>query len=167
MMEVNFFDVVMVGAGPAGSFAAEKRARAGQAVVLFDGRSDGEPKACGGGVTAKALKAWPHLLDAVGRTVNELEMYSPSGKRLHMKLDEPFAIYSRIAFDRYLRERARAAGAEVVSEKITLRAITKTDEGWTLRGASGAEWSGRILVGADGANSAIAKKFAGPLQASD
>ena len=34
-------------------------------------------------------------------------MYSPSGKRLHLKLDEPFAIYSRVAFDSYLRDRAR------------------------------------------------------------
>lgn len=166
-MEANLFDVLIVGAGPAGSFAAELLARAGKSVALFDGRPAGEPKACGGGVTAKALKAWPHLLGAVGRTVDELEMYSPSGKRLHMKLDEPFAIYSRIAFDSYLRERARGAGAEVVSEKISLRAITKTDTGWTLRVASGTQWSGKILVGADGANSAIAKKLAGPLQASD
>ena len=86
---------MIVGAGPAGSFAAERLAQSGARVALFDGRPEGEPKACGGGVTAKALKAWPHLLDAVGRTVDELEMYSPSGKRLHMKLDEPFAIYSR------------------------------------------------------------------------
>jgi geranylgeranyl reductase family protein len=167
MMEANSFDVLIVGAGPAGSFAAERLARSGKRVVLFDGRPPGEPKACGGGVTAKALKAWPHLLEAVGRTVSELEMYSPSGKRLHMKLDEPFAIYSRIAFDNYLRDRARDAGAEVVSEKITLRTITKTDSGWILRGANGGEWQGKILVGADGANSAIAKKLAGPLQASD
>jgi geranylgeranyl reductase family protein len=180
MMEAKSFDVLIIGAGPAGSFAAELLARAGKSVALFDGRPAGEPKACGGGVTAKALKAWPHLLGAVGRTVYELEMYSPSGKRLHMKLDEPFAIYSRIAFDSYLRERARATGAEVVSEKISLRTITKiaptaggtpavpvTDSGWVVRGLSGAEWQGKILVGADGANSAIAKKFAGPLQASD
>ena len=111
------FDVLIVGAGPAGSFAAEKLAQGGARVALFDGRPEGEPKACGGGVTAKALKAWPHLLDAVGRTVDELDMYSPSGKRLHMKLDEPFAIYSRVAFDSYLRKRAQEAGAEVVFEK--------------------------------------------------
>ena len=112
-MKPDLFDVLIVGAGPAGSFAAERLARGGARVALFDGRPAGEPKACGGGVTAKALKAWPHLLGAVGRTVDELEMYSPSGKHLHMKLDEPFAIYSRVAFDSYLRERARAAGAEV------------------------------------------------------
>src|SRR5688572_9817449 len=164
------FDVLIVGAGPAGSFAAERLAKGGARVVLFDGRPEGEPKACGGGVTAKALKAWPHLLNAVGRTVNELEMYSPSGKRLHMKLDEPFAIYSRIAFDSYLRDLARDAGAEVVFEKISGRGITridKADGGWKLRSTGGGEWSGKMLVGADGANSAIAKKLAGPLEASD
>lgn len=172
-MKRDHFDVLIVGAGPAGSFAAERLARGGARVVLFDGRPEGEPKACGGGVTAKALKAWPHLLNAVGRTVNELEMYSPSGKRLHMKLDEPFAIYSRIAFDSYLRDLARDAGAEVVFEKISARGIARVDAddigrgGWKLRSAGGGEWSGKMLVGADGANSAIAKKLAGPLEASD
>ncbi|HVQ37936.1 MAG TPA: NAD(P)/FAD-dependent oxidoreductase [Pyrinomonadaceae bacterium] len=172
-MKSAHFDVLIVGAGPAGSFAAERLARGGASVALFDGRPEGEPKACGGGVTAKALKAWPHLLNAVGRTVHELEMYSPSGKRLHMNLDEPFAIYSRVAFDSYLRDRARDAGAEIVFEKITARGTARIDagdavgSGWRLRSAAGNEWTARILVGADGANSAIAKKLAGPLAPSD
>src|ERR1044071_332070 len=72
------FVVLMVGAGPAGSFAAERLARAGVRVALIDGRPAGEPKACGGGVTSKALKAWPQLLEATGRTVEEVEMYSPA-----------------------------------------------------------------------------------------
>src|SRR5215475_1294592 len=113
------FDVLIVGAGPAGSFAAERLARAGVRVALFDGRPPGEPKACGGGVTSKALKAWPHLLQAAGRTINELDMHSPAGKHLHLKLDEPFAIYSRNAFDTFLRERAREAGAAIFSEKVS------------------------------------------------
>ena len=79
-MIANDFDVLIVGAGPAGSFAAELLVKDGVSVALFDGRPDGEPKACGGGVTAKALKAWPHLLNAVGRTVSELDLYSPAGK---------------------------------------------------------------------------------------
>ena len=161
------FDVLIIGAGPAGSFAAERLAKAGTRVALFDGRPEGEPKACGGGVTAKALKAWPHLLGAVGRTVDELEMYSPSGKRLHLHLEEPFAIYSRIAFDNYLRDLALAAGAEVIFDKVSARSILRTPGGWKVRGPSGREWTGTILVGADGANSGIAKKLAGPLSASD
>jgi len=175
---MNYFEVAIVGAGPAGSFAAECLARAGVRVALFDGRPAGEPKPCGGGVTSKALKAWPHLLQAVGRTIDELDMYSPSGKHLHLKLDEPFAVYSRIAFDTFLRERARAAGAEVVAEKVSGRGFTRearpsldpvatapgTDtHEWILRTQSGQEVSCSFLVGADGANSAIARQLAGPL----
>ncbi len=160
------FDLLIVGAGPAGSFAAELLARAGAKVALFDGRPPDEPKACGGGVTAKALKAWPQLLNAVGRTINDLDLYSPSGKRVHLELDEPFAVYSRVVFDGYLRERARAAGAHVVSEKISARKIEKTERGWILKNDKH-EWSGRVLAGADGANSGIARRLAGPLAPAD
>ena len=161
------FEILIVGAGPAGSFAAELLARTGRRVVLFDGRPEGEPKACGGGVTSKALKAWPHLLEAVGRTVDKLEMYSPSGKCLHLELDEPFAIYSRIAFDTYLRDRAKAAGAEVVAAKVSSGSVKRHEGSWFLRDTSGVEWRGEFLVAADGANSGIARKLAGPLPPSD
>jgi|SRR5689334_1777054 geranylgeranyl reductase family protein len=157
------FDVIIVGAGPSGSFAAERLADAGVSVALFDGRPPGDPKACGGGVTSKALKAWPHLLEAVGRTIDELDMYSPSGKHLHMKLDEPFAVYSRIAFDTFLRERAREAGAVVMADKVSGRGFRRDDDRWLVASQSGAEFSCGFLIGADGANSAIAKKLAGPL----
>ncbi len=162
------FEVLIIGAGPAGSFAAELLAKAGVNVALFDGRPEGEPKACGGGVTSKALKAWPHLLNAVGRTVDELEMYSPSGKRLHLELEEPFAIYSRIAFDSFLRDRAKAAGAQVVSQKISARGIKRNDNGpWILSSADGSNWQGEMLVGADGAGSGVARMLAGPLATSE
>ena len=161
------FDLLIVGAGPAGSFAAELLAKSGAKVALFDGRPEGEPKACGGGVTAKALKAWPQLLNAVGRTISELDLYSPSSKRLHLALDEPFAIYSRIAFDCYLRDRARDAGAHIIPEKISARKAKKTDSGWRLRNDAGSEWAGAFLIGAEGANSGIAKMLAGPLPPSD
>jgi len=161
------FDLLIIGAGPAGSFAAELLAKGGAKVALFDGRPEGEPKACGGGVTAKALNAWPHLLNAVGRTITELDLYSPSSKRLHLALDEPFAIYSRIAFDGYLRDRARDAGAHVISEKISARKTKRTGDGWRVVSDSGAEWTGSFLIGAEGANSGVAKILAGPLPPSD
>src|SRR5262249_14916280 len=161
------FDVLIIGAGPAGSFAAELLARRNVKVALFDGRPEGEPKPCGGGVTSKALKAWPQLLNAVGRTISELDLYSPSGKKLHLKLDEPFAIYSRIAFDCYLRDRARDAGAKIVSEKVSVRKTKRTETGWTLTTESGSSFIGNILIGAEGANSGIGKKLAGALPPSD
>ncbi len=157
------FDILIVGAGPAGSFAAERLAREGVRVALFDGRPPGEPKACGGGVTSKALKQWPHLLEAVGRTVEELEMYSPGGKMLYLKLEEPFAIYSRIAFDSYLRDRAGEAGAHIFTERVSFQPRKSEKDDWVVRGKNGVEWSAPLLVAADGAGSRIAKLMAGAL----
>jgi flavin-dependent dehydrogenase len=163
MNESEKFDALIVGAGPAGSFAAERLARGGVRIALFDGRPAGEPKACGGGVTSKALKAWPHLLEAMGRTVEEVEMYSPAGTRVRLKLDAPFAIYSRVAFDSYLRDRAIQAGAHVISERVSVALDGDERESWTARARSGASWQGRVLVAADGANSPIARRLAGAL----
>jgi geranylgeranyl reductase family protein len=167
---IEKFDVLIVGAGPAGSFAAERVARGGARVALFDGRPAGEAKACGGGVTSKALKAWPHLLEAMGRTVEEVEMYSPAGTRVRLKLDAPFAIYSRAAFDSYLRDRAIQAGAHVISQRVSVVGEgdrkddwTARKDGWTVRARSGESWQGRVLVAADGANSPIARRLAGAL----
>ncbi len=167
MVNEKNFDVLIIGAGPAGSFAAERLARAGVSVALFDGRPPGEPKACGGGVTSKALRAWPHLLEAAGRTVAEVEMYSPAGVRVLLKLRQPFAIYSRSAFDSFLRERARAAGAQICATRVSLVERADEDRLWTVRARDGREWRGAVLVAADGVNSPIARRFAGALPNSE
>jgi flavin-dependent dehydrogenase len=165
--ESESFDVLIIGAGPAGSFAAEKVARGGARVALFDGRPAREAKACGGGVTSKALKAWPFLLEAGGRAVKEVEMVSPAGARVRLELAEPFAIYSRRALDSHLRERARRAGAQIFDRRVTASA-EKDEEGlWVVRAKGGGEWRGRVLVAADGANSAVARRLAGALPNAD
>lgn len=158
----EIYDALIVGAGPAGAFVAELLARQGARVALFDGRPAREPKACGGGVTAKALRAYPFILDAAGRTIDEVEMHAPTGERIKLKLDEPFAIFSRRALDEHLRERARRAGAKVFSERVGLKNETSEDELWRVK-SENEEWRGKILVAADGANSAIARKLAGAL----
>ncbi len=165
--EAERFDALIVGAGPAGSYAAERLARGGARVALFDGRPAGEAKACGGGVTSKALKAWPFLLEAGGRTVTEIEMYSPSGSRVSLKLSEPFAVYSRRALDSYLRERARRAGAEVFEGRVSAAAGKDESGEWAVGNRGGVRWRGRVLVAADGASGAVARKLAGPLSNSD
>jgi geranylgeranyl reductase family protein len=161
------FDALIVGAGPAGSFAAERLARGGARVALFDGRPAGEAKACGGGVTSKALKAWPFLLEAGGRAVTEVKMVSPAGEGVRLKLAEPFAIYSRCAFDSYMRARAERAGAGAFERRVSASEEKDDDGRWVVRSREGESWRGRVLVAADGANSAIAKRLAGPLSNSD
>ncbi|MER3427248.1 MAG: hypothetical protein C4334_03970 [Pyrinomonas sp.] len=152
------FDIAIVGAGPAGSFAAELLARTGARVALFDGRPHKEPKACGGGVTSKALRAWPHLLNAPSRTITRVEMISPSGKRLPLRLREPFAIYSRRALDGYLRLRAERAGAEIFKTRAS--DFARDGRIWTIRAKSGSVLRAKFLVAADGANSSFARRLA-------
>ncbi|MGB8510022.1 MAG: NAD(P)/FAD-dependent oxidoreductase [Pyrinomonadaceae bacterium] len=167
MSTSNRFDVVIIGAGPAGSFAAEKLARAGVGVALFDGRPSNEAKACGGGVTSKALKAWPFLLEAIGRTVSEVEMFSPSGKAVRLKLQEPFAVYSRRTFDSYLLERARQAGAKVFAGRVSVSSEKDETGVWTVSARGGEKWSGSVLAAADGANSPVARRLAGAIPKSE
>jgi flavin-dependent dehydrogenase len=161
------FDALIIGAGPAGSFAAELLSRGGARVALFDGRPAREAKACGGGVTSKALKAWPFLLEAGARTVAEVLMYSPTGTGVRLALPEPFAIYSRRAFDSYLRGRARHAGAQVFERRLSPAARRDETCAWVVGARGGETWRGRVLVAADGANSPFARALAGALPNSE
>ena len=167
MEKGGIYDALIVGAGPAGSFAAELLAQRGARVALFDGRPEGEPKACGGGVTSKAIKTWPFLLEAAGRAIEEVEMRSPRGESVRLKLKEPFAIYSRRTLDGHLRERARRAGAEVFPTRVS---VPKRECGsglWKVGSKDGGEWRGRVLVAADGANSPVARRLAGAVPKSE
>lgn len=167
-MDDKIYDAVIVGAGPAGSFAAERLAQSGARIALFDGRPPSEPKACGGGVTSKALKAWPHLLEAVAHRVDEVDIYAPSGRRIRVPLAEPFAVYSRRTLDSFLRERARRAGADIFTERVAVEEEKSANGTWMVRAnTSGARWSGEILVAADGTNSRIAQRLAGKLSPSE
>ena len=91
-------------------------------------------------------------------------MYSPAGVRVRLRLREPFAIYSRTVFDSFLRERALAAGAQVFRTRVSVvESVSDDDKLWTVRARDGEQWRGVVLVAADGANSAIARRLAGAL----
>src|SRR5690349_1238794 len=112
--------IAIIGGGPSGAFAAELLARSGHPVLLIDEKLAWE-KPCGGGITDKALVRYPFLRDAqVQRNwVSECEFISPAGRCVCLKLDRPVAIFSRHVLIGLMLERARAAGAEVLLERVT------------------------------------------------
>src|SRR6266513_1365909 len=111
--------IAVVGGGPAGSFAAAELARAGREVLLFDEKLAWE-KPCGGALTDKAIAHWPFLRDASveHNWTRDCELIAPSGRRVSFHLDRQIAIFSRLALNGLMLERASAAGAQVRHERI-------------------------------------------------
>ncbi len=138
--------IAIVGGGPAGALAGTLLAADGRSVLLFDEKLAWE-KPCGGGLTHKALQRYPFLADAGGESnevesnpvrsnpVDQCELISPSGRRVRFHLRYPVAIFSRLALNRLLLERARRSGVELHQERVTRIArtgIAGTSEDWQL-----------------------------------
>ena len=114
-------DVVIVGAGPAGTTAAITLARAGRSVQVFDKARFPRDKCCGDGLTTLALRELEHLgFDPATVPgwfpVDSAVLRSPSGREIRVPLvgDGTFAATApRRELDAALVDLARSAGAQV------------------------------------------------------
>lgn len=149
--------IAIIGGGPAGALAAATLSRAGCSVVLFDEKPAWE-KPCGGGLTYKALIAWPFLRDAnvERKWVQKCELAGSSGRRVCFPLEPPIAIFSRAVLNGLVLQQARDAGAEVIPERIT--AVERVDDGWRLRSAR-STCDVAYIVFATGARNPFRKQF--------
>lgn len=113
-------EIVIVGAGPAGSLCGERLARHGFRVTIFDERLAWE-KPCGGGLTHKAIAAYPFLLDGCQpkRVVRTAELISGSGHRARFDMSHPIVIYARKVLNGLLLDRAKAAGCQAICARVT------------------------------------------------
>ena len=113
-------DIAIVGGGPAGALCGERLASAGFRVSIYDEHLAWE-KPCGGGLTHKAVVAYPFLRDGPQpkKIVSECELIASSGQRALLSLDRPIVIYSRKVLNGLLLDRAAAAGCNVVRARVT------------------------------------------------
>lgn len=128
--------VAILGGGPAGAFAAEQLASAGLRVLLFDEKLAWE-KPCGGGLTYKAYRQYPFLLEnsTPKRLVTETMLAAPHAGQVLLKLPDPMLIYSRLDLNRMLLERAERAGAQI--EKARVLEMERSGARWRLRTSTG------------------------------
>ena len=129
--------VVVLGGGPAGAFAAEQLASAGVRTMVLDEKLAWE-KPCGGGLTYKAYSQYPFLLDSdtPKKIVNSASLAAPTAGEVSFGLDQPLVIYSRFDLNRMLLERAERAGAQV--EKTRVLGIHRAPGGWRVNTKHGA-----------------------------
>jgi flavin-dependent dehydrogenase len=173
--------IAIVGGGPAGALAAALLAEGGRQVLLFDEKLAWE-KPCGGGITQKALHQYPFLADAGSESnpVEHCELISPSGQRVRFHMQHPVAIFSRLALNGLLLERARrastctgtgldiearvGAGVDIRHERVTRIAGTSGD--WRLFTPQ-REYHASYLVMAAGARNPFRSQFLSPISPSD
>jgi flavin-dependent dehydrogenase len=156
-----FQRIAIIGGGPAGALAAAQLAGGGRQVLLFDEKLAWE-KPCGGGLTDKALAHWPFLRDSpVERNwVSDCELIAPSGRRVQFALDRQIAIFSRMALNGLLLDRARDAGATLRHERVLQ--IDGSGSGWTIRTIDGS-YSADFVVLAAGARNSLRTRFTAAL----
>ena len=162
------FDIVVIGAGPAGSVAAYAAARRGFDVALVDRRTFPRDKACGDGVGPGAVRVLRELgIDAAFEqhpAVEHLTVFDPDGRRLDSAIPDidgrPMYghVIARYDFDHELFRAALEAGAaDFTGMRYTSMTAAPDRRQVTLRSSEGTETTldARLVIGADGAYSAV------------
>lgn len=151
------FDVIVLGAGPAGAAAAAEARALGLSVALVDRAAFPRDKLCGGGVTGRAQKIIGQVFGSFP-DVPHLDCHGArfmAGARELGRLDGLPAIrmVMRRSFDAGLRDIALARGAVPFTGRAVL-------DGTSLTLAEG-RIAGRVLIGADGVHSAVGRALHG------
>ena len=151
------FDVLVVGAGPAGSATATHLARAGGRVLLVDKACFPRDKPCGGGLTGRALRHVPcEVQPVIERIVDRMVVRAGYGPTVDRTSREPLiAMTQRHRLDLHLAEAASASGADF-RHGTAVSAVELADAGIVaMVGDSRVRAS--FLVAADGANGVVAR----------
>ena len=165
------YDVIIVGAGPAGSAAATFLARAGVSTVVLERHRFPRDKVCGDGLTPQALYWLDQLgcvdavLDQAECCLTECELYVNGRFIVAGRIPEntpypPFmTLLDRKRMDEIVARNAVANGAVLV-EGAHARRIVRQPDGISVEAdcAEGRRrFTGRVLVGADGAGSLVSR----------
>lgn len=164
------YQVVVVGAGPAGLHTAKKLAEAGLSVLCVDKKAEiGSPKRCAEGLGRSAFKKFgfdPNA-DWVRQEIDGAYCYAPNGDHVDVGSDAPGYVLERKLWEKDLAQRAARAGAKVVANTHVIDLIKDNTEngkereritGVKLkRGSQIDNVSCDLVVGADGIDSKVGK----------
>jgi digeranylgeranylglycerophospholipid reductase len=156
------YDVIVVGAGPAGSTAARYAAARGASVLLLEKDRDvGYPVRCGEAVSHEGVIQFIEPDDRwIAARCTRFRLISPSGKSVVPRLDGLAYVLERRIFDYELAKLAVKEGAEVVTKAYVYDLVR---ENGSVKGVRviikdrKVEIYGRVVIGADGVESRVGK----------
>lgn len=160
-------DVIVVGGGPVGSYAALKLAKLGVKVSVFEEHPTiGFPSHCAGHISIRSLRSmglYPLPQGIVENTFCAANFYSPAGTRFSIHLSCPVTVVlNRAHFDQYLAKQAEAAGARFVLNS-RVQSLLTTDgfvRGVNIKRREGAEEqvNSKIVLDAEGISSRLLRQ---------
>ncbi len=148
------YDIVVIGAGPAGSSAAQAAAQRGARVLLIDRRQRiGIPVQCAEFVP-QGISRYAHFSSGcILQTIDLMVTHLPGGTSHEMK--SPGYMLDRSLFDKELVASAVLAGAKI---SIETKAVGLSTEGLVVeRGSEKKIVRSKVFIGADGVHSTIAR----------
>lgn len=166
------FDVIIVGAGPAGSACAIELAKSGLHIALLDKATFPRDKTCGDALSVDVINQLRKLSDTLAEQFDTLENKIPSyGVKIfspdHNHIDIPFIyknvkscgyISPRIHFDNLLFQHAKQYSNIPIYENCVVTNVTISNNEAVLQTSQGI-FSAKMIVGADGAHSVISKSL--------
>jgi geranylgeranyl reductase family protein len=153
------YDVIVVGMGPAGATAAAALSRGGLAVLGLDKESHPRYKVCGGGLSARIdYVLEPGFRSVVEQSVNGVQFVYRGQDPLHIQSTRPIAyMVMRDRFDHYLVQEAVQAGTHIRTGQGVVE--IKQDQQDVEVATDQGRYRAKIVIGADGANSLVARRF--------
>jgi geranylgeranyl reductase family protein len=155
------FDVLIIGAGPAGSLAAKTAAENGLKVCILEKQRIGENgryKACGGALAWELVEEIDYPEDKIARIIESLELHHIDGTRFSKK--GKGAVVWRSTFDKHLSDMAKQSGA-IIREKEPLIRIQKKGKKYHVITPQNSYYS-KYVIAADGVNSQTLKQLDWP-----
>ena len=157
---ITTYDVVVVGAGPAGTTAAYKLAEKGIHTLLVDKASFPRDKPCGGGLPMWVLRRFPYV-----KELDVIESYTYGGfvhssnliENVKILKSHPVvAMVRRKQFDNKLLQLAVDNGVKFAGNTLVKHFEVSQNHGQVFF-ENGEKVSAKLVIGADGFHSIIAK----------
>lgn len=158
----NYYDIVVVGGGPAGSMAARYAAELGVSVLILEKDRDiGYPVRCGEAVSRKGVEEFITPDEKwIASHITKFSMNSPDGTEVVLPLPEEGYVLERRVFDYELAKSAANAGAEILTRAyvngLIIEGGTVTGVKYEFRGEDFEVRAG-VVIAADGVESRVGR----------